>query len=163
MTFRFERKPYFKKPKRLLAKPRLTVAQIAAKVTNETRRKSMKVSILDFKEMRTPKVLEGWTVYRLVTRNNENEHRYRITIFSPTPKITKDTKLMIDDPNPLFVFKFEFALAKRGNAFIYRTNGDPPMTTNPRMVPGLSHHSLAALKFLIKKTVKYKNPAVKKK
>ena len=131
--------------------------------TKETIRKAKQVAVLEFNTMRTPAVLKGWTTYRLQTINTENGHRYRITIFSPTPRVTPKTLLMVDSPNPLFVFYYEYAVAKRGNAFIYRSNGEPPANTNPRMRPGLDHHTIAALRYLVKRTKKAETATVKKK
>lgn len=155
MTLKFQIKPFTKPPRRLVKTPRLTVEQMVRKSTKNSIGKSKNVRILTMKTMRKPKALpEGWITYRLRTINMENGHQYNITIFSPTTRITPTTKLMIDSSVAAFVFQYEYALAKRGNAFIYRSNGAAPSTTNPRMIPGLDHHSIAALKHLIKNTKK---------
>lgn len=134
--------------------PSLTVSQIARQVPQKTRIKSKIVGIEKAYQGNTPKFLAGYTCYRFVTRNTENGHQYKIAIYSPTPNVTLETKLIIDDPNPLFIFRYEYALAKRGNAYIYRSNGNPPVQTNPKLVPGLSHHSYRVIQFLIKNTNK---------
>jgi len=154
MSYKTSIKPYQKTPKMLVKAPRLTIRQMANKIPNETRLKSRIVGVEDVKKGRVPAALEGYTCYRLQTRNIENSHQYRISIYSPTPKITLDTKVIIDSPVPAFVFKYEHALAKRGNAFIYRSNGDPPVQTNPRLIPGFDHHSYRCLQYLIKNTTK---------
>jgi hypothetical protein len=41
-------------------------------------------------------------------------------------------------------------MAKRGNAFIYRSNGDRPIQTNPSEKPGIDHHVYASIKWLAK-------------
>lgn len=152
MGFKTSIKPYFKTPKLLARTPRLSIRQIAQKVSNETRLKSRIVGIEDVSVGRTPRVLEGYTCYRIATRNTENGNQYKITIYSPTPKVTLDSKIIIDSPNPKWVFAYEYAMAKRGNAFIYRSNGDPPVQTNPRLKPGMDHHVYRALQYLIKNT-----------
>lgn len=134
--------------------PRLTIQQIARRVPNSTRLKSRQVGVEDAYEGRTPKFLEGYTTYKFVTRNTANGHRYRITVYSPTPKVTVDTKVIIDSPCPVDVFKFEHSLAKRGNAYIYRSNGDAPIRTNPKNIPGCSHHVYRIFQFLIRNTTK---------
>lgn len=154
MTFKHGIKPYFKTPKRMKRDPSLTIQQIARHVPKETRLKSRIVGIEAAYEGNVPKALEGYTCYRFVTRNTENGHQYKIAIFSQTKKITLDSKVVIDSPNALFVFRFEFALAKRGNAFIYRTNGNPPTQTNPGLKPGMDHHVYRVLQYLIKHTTK---------
>jgi hypothetical protein len=154
MTFKFSVKPFFKTPKRLAKTPRLTIQQIAKRVTNETRLKSRKVGVEDAYEGRTPKFLDGYTTYKFITRNTANGHRYKTTVYSPTPKVTSDTKVIIDSPCPVDVFKYEYALAKRGNAYIYRTNGDAPIRTNPKLIPGCSHHVYRIFQYLIRNTGK---------
>lgn len=155
MTFKYSVPKFFSKPK-LLRKPLLTIEQIAAKVKPETKLKSRKVKSLEISEMRGISSMPGYYVYRVVTQNQENGHRYKITIFSTTRKVTLESKIVIDDPCPVFVFKYEYALAKRGNAFLFRTNGEPPVMTNPRLRPGLSHHGYRALADIIKWTKKFK-------
>lgn len=155
MSFKTSVKPYFKTPKRLAPKPKLTIRQIAEKVSNDTRLKSRIVGIEDVWEGNVPRALgEDWVCYRAQTRNTQNQHQYRITVYSPTPKITLDSKIIILDPCPVYVYRFEFAMAKRGNSLIYYSNGDPPIQTNPRMRPGLSHHGYRVLQYLIKNTNK---------
>lgn len=154
MTLKFQVSPTTKPPKRLVKSPRLTIEQMFKNSTRQTLANAKNVRVLSMREMRTPKSLEGYTTYRLETVNLENGHKYNVTVFSPTARVSPDTKLLIDSPCPLFVFRYEYALAKRGNALIYRSNGDVPSTTNPRLTPGLCHHSIAALRFLVKNTRK---------
>ena len=156
MSFKTSVKPFFKVPKRLVKNPRLTIRQIAEKVSNDTRLKSRIVGIEDVWEGNVPKTLsaDGWVCYRAQTRNTQTQHQYRIAISSQTPKITLDSKVIILDPCPVAVYRYEYALAKRGNSFIYYTNGDPPIQTNPRLTPGLSHHGYRVLQYLIRNTTK---------
>jgi hypothetical protein len=154
MSFKTSIAPYHKTPKMLVKSPRLTIRQIAAKVPQVTRLKSRKVGVEKVWEGNVPRALEGYTCYRFQTQNTLNGNQYRLAIYSPTPKVTLDSKVIIDSPNPLHVFKYEYALAKRGNAFIYRSNGDAPVQTNPRLIPGIDHHVYRALQYLIKNTTK---------
>lgn len=154
MSFKFGIKPYFKTPKRMKKEPSLTISQIARGVSKETRMKSRIVGIESVYEGNVPKALEGYTCYRFTTRNTENGHQYKLAVFSPTKKVTLESRVVLDSPNALFVFKYEYALAKRGNAFIYRTNGNPPVQTNPGLKPGMDHHMYRALQYLIKHTTK---------
>lgn len=152
MTFKHSIKPYFKKPQRLQKVPQLTIGQIVRRTPKSTVLKTRKVGVEQAYEGDVPKFLEGYTCYKFVTHNTANGHRYRLTIFSPTKMVTLDTHIIIDDPCPAFVFRYEYAMAKKGNAYIYRSNGDPPITTNPSLVPGLSHHGYKAIQYLIKHT-----------
>lgn len=152
MTMKFAVKPYYKTPKRMRKTPLLTVSDIANKTHPATRKRSRVVKINGCRIARTPRFMEGWTTYRVDTTNMENKHRYIITIFAPDPVVRRDSKVIIDSPNPLHAFKYEFALARRGNSFIYRSNGQPPHQTNPGQIPGMDHHAYAALRFLVKES-----------
>lgn len=144
-------KPYFRVPKRLKKTPLLTVKQILMVTSAKTVKNSSKVAIQGVDIRPAPAAfLEGYFRYKLDTHNVENGHSYRIVLFVENPIIKSDTKVIIDSPNPLWVFTYEYAMAKRGNAFIYRCNGDPPIIKNPRLKAGVDHHSYAALKYLIK-------------
>lgn len=152
MGFKTSIKPYFAKPKRLVPKPRLTIREMSRGVPNSTRMKSRIVGMERVWRGNVPAALEGWTCYRAQTRNTKNGNQYKLAVYCETSKITLDSKVIIDSPNPLHVFRYEFALARRGNAFIYRSNGDPPIQTNPRLTPGFDHHIYRFLQYLIKNT-----------
>ena len=154
MGFKTSIKPYYKTPKMLVKSPKLTIREIASKVPNETRLKSRIVGIESVWEGNVPRALDGWVCYRAQTRNTKNGNQYRLAVFASNPAITRDSKVIIDSPNPLHVFRYEVALAKRGNSFVYRSNGNPPTTTNPRLIPGLDHHMYRFLQYLIKNTGK---------
>lgn len=152
MTFKYAIKPFFKVPKRMRKEPTLTIRDINKYVSNETKLKSRLVGIEQAYEGNTPKFLEGWTTYRFQTRNSENGHQYRLAIFSPTPRVRLNTKVVIDDQCPVYIFMYEYAMAKRGNAYIFRSNGDAPIRTNPSLRPGISHHAYRCLQYLVKFT-----------
>lgn len=154
MSFKTSIKPYYKIPKRMRKQPTLTISDINKYTPNDTKLKSRIVGIEAAYEGNTPKFLEGWTTYRFQTRNVENKNQYKLVIYSPTPKVTLDTKVIVDSPNPLHVFRYEYALAKRGNAYIYRSNGNPPVQTNPNLKPGVDHHIYRCLRYLINNTTK---------
>lgn len=151
MTYKYEIKPYFKIPKRLKKTPLLTAKQILMATSPKTVKNSSKVAIQSVDIRPAPAAfLEGYFKYKLDTHNVENGHNYRVTLFVETPIIKANTKVIIDSPNPLWVYTYEYAMAKRGNAFIYRCNGDAPIIKNPRLKAGVDHHVYAALKYLIK-------------
>lgn len=152
MTFKYAIKPFFKIPKRMRKEPVLTIRDINKYVSNEVKLKSRIVGVEQAYEGNTPKFLEGWVTYRFQTRNQENGHQYKIAIFSPTPNVTLNTKIIIDDQNPVWIFQYEYAMAKRGNAYIFRSNGDAPIRTNPSLRPGVSHHTYRCLQYLVKNT-----------
>lgn len=150
MTFKYEVKPYFTAPIRKRKNPKLTAREIVSAASKNAVKKAKLVAIVNVEIKRTPKILEGYTTYRVHTHNTSNKHEYRLTIWSDTPVITSKSKLIIDSPNPVWVFTYEYAMAKIGNAFIYRCNGDPPLIKNPGNKPGIDHHVYAAIKYLSK-------------
>lgn len=158
MTRKFAMKPHFRTPRRVRKTPTLTLREMAEKTPPATRKRSNKVAILRVKKQTTLPVmgLKGWTTYILSTKNMENKHEYRVTIFAPQDNVMSKDKVIVDSECPLHVFRYEYSLAKRGNAFIYRSNGDPPLSTNPSMRAGVDHHVYAAFKFLLRATKKYK-------
>lgn len=152
MTFKYAVKPYFKVPKRMRKAPTLSIRDINKHVSNETKLKSRLVGIESAYAGNTPRFLEGWTTYRFQTRNSENGHQYKIAIFTPTPNVTLNSKVVVDSQCPVFIFMYEYAMAKRGNAYIFRSNGDAPVRTNPSLRPGVDHHVYRCLQYLVKFT-----------
>lgn len=161
MTRKFAVKPHFKRPKALRKKPLLTLREMAEKTPTSTRKLSNKVAILRVKQQAGPSHLPGWVTYILRTKNMENKHEYLVTVFAPQERVLSSDKIIVDSECPLFVFRYEYALARRGNAFIYRSNGDPPHSTNPGMRPGVDHHVYASFKHLLRSTKKYKRLTAK--
>lgn len=147
-------RPYYTKPKMLVKKPRLRISQISKHTPNDTKKKARIVAILKAWEGKVPKALEGYTCYRAVTKNTKNGHRYKLAVYTPDKKVTRESKVIIDSPNPVAVYKYEVALAKRGNAFIHYSNGDHPIRTNPALKPGMDHHMYKFLSYLVRNTNK---------
>ena len=58
--------------------------------------------------------------------------------------------ILVDCDCQRFLFVWNFALMKHDAAIDDRTNGEPPIVTNPEQIPGACKHSIVALRLLAK-------------
>lgn len=141
--------PALGKPKLLRRTPRLTAKELLSSVWPGDKERSADIAVKQAKRVRTPKALPGYIVYRVATLNKDNRHIHRVTLLFDG-KVAPSAKVIVDDDTFRHVFYYEFALAKRGNAFIYRSNGDAPLKTNPRNKAGISKHTFVALRYVLR-------------
>lgn len=60
--------------------------------------------------------------------------------------ITKCPAIMIDCDCERFKFMWEYALYRQGAADINRSDGDPPVQTNPELIPACCKHGFVILR-----------------
>lgn len=137
-------------PKRLRSTPKLTARELLASIWPTDKEKSTSISVRTMKKVKAPKILEGYACYRFTTFNRDNRHVHKVTLFFEDGRVGYNAKVIVDSDTPRFLFYYEYALAKRGNAFIYRSNGEPPLRTNPRNKAGIDKHIFVCLRYMIK-------------
>lgn len=140
-------KPY-DKPKLIKRPPKLTAKELLNSVWAGDRERGDDIAVRQVKRISPPKILSDYIAYRVATMNKDNKHIHRVTLLFQG-SVGPSSKVIVDDDTYRHVFYFEMALAKRGNAFVYRSNGDMPVKTNPRMKPGISKHTYTALKHVL--------------
>lgn len=139
----------FSKPKLIRAVPKMTAKELLSSVWQGDKVRSNEIAVKQVKRIATPRILDGYIGYRVATMNKDNRHIHRVTLLFQDA-VSPSSKVIVDDDTYRHVFFFEMALAKRGNAFVYRSNGDLPIKTNPRMKPGISKHTYVALRYILK-------------
>lgn len=137
------------KPKLLKSRPQMTAKELLSSVWKGDKERSDDIAVKQAKLIASPKALPDYITYRVATYNKDNRHVHRVTLLFQG-KVAADSKVIVDDDTYRHVFYFEYALARRGNAFIYRSNGEAPVKTNPRNKPGISKHTFAALRYVLR-------------
>lgn len=69
------------------------------------------------------------------------------------PLFSKSNRLIVSCDCEDFMYRWEYALAKRGAAVIKMSNGEAPISTNPRLVPGCCRHVGKVLSSIMKRKV----------
>lgn len=136
-------------PKLLRKEPKLTAKELYNSIWEGDKERSNDISVKTVKEVKPPKSLPEYIVFRCVTYNHKNKHTHYVTIMFKD-RVSANSKCIVDSDTPRHVFFYEYALAKRGNAFIYRSNGEPPVRTNPRNKVGIDKHIRVVLRHLLK-------------
>lgn len=142
-------RPHFNRPRLLVRPPLLTAAQVLKTVWPGDKERGEDIAVKQLKKIRTPKALPGYIVYRVATLNKSNKHIHRVTILFDG-RVGPNSKVIVDSDTWRWVFFYEYAMAKRGNAFIWRSNGEEPMRTNPRHKPGIDKHIYVALRYVLR-------------
>lgn len=141
--------PPYNKPKLLRHPPKLTAKELLQSVWAGDKERSADIAVKQVKRVSAPKKLEGYIAYRIATYNKVNKHIHRITLLFDG-RVGPNSKLIVDSDTFRHVFYYEYALARRGNAFIYRSNGDPAIKTNPRNKAGIDKHVYVALRYVLR-------------
>lgn len=141
-------KPYGK-PKLLRRTPKYTAKELMARVWAGDKQRGEEIAVKQAKRIASPRALPNFITYRVATYNKDNKHIHRVTLLF-MDKVSPNSKVIVDDDTYRHVFYFEYALARRGNAFIYRSNGEPPIKTNPRNKVGISKHTYVALRYVLR-------------
>ena len=95
----------------------------------------------------------GYEMRTITKKPKEAIRRYVVSVRLPTDYVghlsrCKDVK--VDCTCSRYMFVWNYALNKAGAAIVDRTNGEPPVVTNPNLKPGICKHGLIALQFLLK-------------
>lgn len=137
------------KPKLLRSTPKLTAKELLSSVWPGDKERGAEIAVKQAKRIASPKSLPDYITYRVATYNKENKHVHRVTLLFQG-KVSRNSKVIVDDDTFRHVFFYEYSLAVRGNAFIYRSNGEKPVKTNPRNKPGISKHTYVALRYVLR-------------
>lgn len=141
--------PPYGRPKLLRKPPKLSAKELLGSVWAGDKERSADIAVKQLKKVRSPKQLPGTITYRAATLNKTNRHIHRVTLIF-FDKVAPSAKIIVDSDTYRHVFFYEYALAKRGNAFIYRSNGEPPLRTNPRNRAGIDKHVYTALRYVLR-------------
>lgn len=141
--------PAYSKPKLLRKEPKLTAKELLASVWPGDKERSKDIAVRRIKRVRSPKALPNYITFRAITMNKENRHIHYVTILFKD-RVGPKSKVIVDSDTPRHTFFYEYALARRGNAFIWRSNGDPAVRTNPRNKAGIDKHTFVALRHILR-------------
>lgn len=141
-----------KPPKLLVSPPKHSVKKLLSFVDRDGRDRAKNIAVKEIRTIRLPKahnVLPQQTLgYRVDTYSKHNKHIHRVTIFCVEGTFAEDSKVIVDCSCSSHIFHYENPLAKRGNAFLWRSNGHPPMVYNKI---GICKHTYTALRVMLRR------------
>lgn len=113
------------------------------------------VSIGQFKKTKTKSGLTAFTAVCvhhdpfMPNKTIKKRNVYIIGLEDPKKPVSKQRRVMCSCNCENFAFTWEYALAVHGGAKVLYGNGEPPIWTNPALVPGMCKHIAAVAKKLI--------------
>lgn len=124
----------------------MTFEQIFRKTPSDRIAKAESIKITSVKQgvskaSGNPKILSNTTS---VDRTLTTRVKYTTTL-----EVLPKSKVLVSCSCDDFLHRWEYALSKKGSARVSYGNGEPPVKTNPRLVPGACKHVIA-LGFLAK-------------
>ncbi len=147
-------KPLIKPPKLLRATPSFTVKDLFKRVDEKKRTAAKEIAIKTMKTMIAPSsgriIPADTTIYRVQTYSKHNKHIHNVTIMLRKEELpfSEYSKPIIDCSCSSHIFHCEYNLAKRGNAFLWRSNGDAPLV-NTKLT--ICKHCFVALRYMVRK------------
>lgn len=148
-------KPLIKPPRLLKDLPTLSVKDLFKRVDENKRTAAKEIAIKTLKTMVAPTsgriIPADTTIYRVQTYSKHNKHIHNVTIMLRKEELpfTEYSKPIIDCSCSSHIFQCEYNLAKRGNAFLWRSNGDAP-TVNTKLT--ICKHCFVALRYMVRKS-----------
>lgn len=148
------KKPYIKPPRLVKTPPRYTVAQLMKTVSADRRQLVKNLAIKKLGTITLPistKVIPNDTLtYRSQTYSKHNKHLHNVTIFCVDGNaFNEHSKVLVDCSCSDHVFRYEWNLARRGNAFMWRCNGEPP-TVYTKL--SICKHAYITLRFMLRQS-----------
>lgn len=124
--------PLIKPPKLLRKIPKLNVQQLLNLADQKKRDSAKEIAVKTVNTMTLTKKgifdPETTTTYRIQTYSKHNKHIHKVTIFVPNGQpFDKDAKVVVDCSCSSHIFQAEVLLANRGNALLWRSNGEQPV------------------------------------
>ena len=95
----------------------------------------------------------GWHVRTITKIPGQRSRLHTVTLLMPkgfSGTLNSCPDVAIDCDCSRYLFVWNYALNKQGAAIKDRTNGEPPVVTNPQEVPGCCKHSVVAIGTLAK-------------
>jgi hypothetical protein len=98
---------------------------------------------------KSPKQTNG--VFGLAEAKTKSLEKDKWSVYDTTIEFYPKNKVILSCSCPDFMYRWEYALSKRGAARIVYGNGDPPDEANPKLRPGCCKHLVALHDHLIEK------------
>lgn len=149
----YRQSPARRQPKLLVRGSKVSLGALVRSSASDDRQKAYSVRLSSVVPMQPPTNLPDFQVMRGRTLTAENTHEHTQRAFWPrNVPLTPTTPILVDCSCPRYAFYYEWANAQQGCGFIYRSNGDPPSTTNPGHKRGCCKHLVRFLSYLLKQS-----------
>lgn len=150
MPIQYREKPYLSKPK-LLKSPSMSLVRLLRNSQAADIRSAADVRVMKIDNPRLPNGMDGWQFRKVktITRGSSHQHIVRVYWQGEEEVLTPRTKVVVDCTCSRHKYFYEYANAKRGVSFIYRSNGERPDTTNPGLRPGTCKHVYKAATVMV--------------
>lgn len=145
--------PLIKPPRKLRATPKLTVKELFDRVDAKKREAAKDIAIRAIRTMdRTKKastiIPADSLIYRIQSYSKHNRHIHNVTVFVVDGQpFSSKSKVIVDCSCSSHIYQCEYNLARRGNAFLYRSNGEVPMVNTTLTI---CKHTFVSLRYMVR-------------
>lgn len=143
--------PLIKPPKLLRKTPKFSVSQLINLADQKRREAAKEIAVKTVNTMTLTKRglfdPERTLTYRIQTYSKHNRHIHKVTVFCVDGVFDKDAKVVVDCSCSSHIFQCEYNLARRGNALLWRCNGEAP-TQNLKLT--ICKHTYQALRTMFR-------------
>lgn len=149
------KKPFIKPPRLVKSPPRFNVTQLIRTVSKDRRELANDLAIKKYGTLVLPKNITNKIIpsdtkaYRIQTYSKHNKHIHNVSVFLVDGNpFNEHSKCLVDCSCADHVYRYEYNLAQKGNAFEWRCNGEAPTVyTNL----SICKHTYLALKYMLRK------------
>lgn len=114
---------------------------------------------------RIENIPRGYRVSTITKIPGQRSRLHRVTVFMERGyhgPFTRCPHVKVGCDCERYKFFWNYALLQRDAAVRDRTNGEPPVVTNPEEIPGICKHGIIALRLLIRDNPRWVPPATTK-
>jgi len=128
----------------------MTLTQILRNTTASRIELSAHVSIRNLKFGVSRKLQIPKAIAQSFSKDRGKDGRLQVFKYATMVEFHPGSLVKVGCSCPDFLYRWEYALARRGAAYMTYGNGEPPTDTNPKLVPGMCKHCVALVSALKK-------------
>ncbi len=147
-------KPHFKPAKLVRSTPKLSVMQLLKLADAKKKELVKELAVRKLGTLELPantKTIPTSTVsYRIQTYSKHNKHIHNVSVFLVDGNpFSEHSHVIVDCSCSDHAYRSEYNLAKRGNAFMWRCNGEAPLVNTKLQI---CKHTHLALRYMVRQS-----------
>lgn len=123
----------------------MTLTQILQNTTASRVELSANVAVRSLKFGISKKLGIPKAIAQCYSQDRDSNGRPKLFKYTTMVEFHADHKVKIGCSCPDHLYRWEFALTKRNASYITYSNGEPPLDTNPKLIPGCCKHTIALI------------------
>ena len=123
----------------------MTLTQILRNTTSSRVELSAFVAVRNLKFGISKKLGIPKAIAQCYSKDKSGSGQPKLFKYATMVEFWPESKVKIGCSCPDHLYRWEYALTRKGASYITYSNGEPPIDTNPKLVPGCCKHLIALI------------------